>query len=96
MNKSAWSSRLASAASVAAVSIAALGAAGSDWAARHEPAQAARATLPAQAARATLRAQRPAADAPVQVVKAPGATAARRQPASCPDCAAPRNSRRSL
>jgi hypothetical protein len=87
MNKSAWSSRLASAASVAAVSIAALGAAGSDWAARHEP---------AQAGRATLRAQRPAADAPVQVVKAPGATAARRQPASCPDCAAPRNSRRSL
>jgi hypothetical protein len=62
MKTSPRSSRLAPALAAAAVAIAALCAAAAGWTSRHAA---------AAASDATLQAQRPAADAPVDVVKAP-------------------------
>jgi hypothetical protein len=71
MNNSAWSFRWVPAFAVAAVSIAALGAAASaSW----------------RGARERVHAQRPAADAPVQVVRAPATPAARPRPTACSTC----------
>lgn len=76
MKTSARSTRLVSALAVAAVSIAAVATVASSWPAR----------APAVSPAATLSAQRPAADAPVQVVKAPATGEPRRQSVGCPDC----------
>lgn len=74
MNPNASPSRLVSGAAVIAVSVAALGAA---WMGGGQV-----------AAPAELQAGRPAADAPVRVVKAP-ASEPTRQPVKCIDCALP-------
>jgi hypothetical protein len=69
MKPSAWKSRWVPALSVAAVSLAALGTV----------------TLGARAPSPTVAAQRPAADAPVNVVRAPAPSAPAREP--CRTCA---------
>lgn len=68
MNQQAWSFRRVSALSVAAVSIAALGAAAASWVERSD--------VPV--------ATRPAADAPVEVVRMPASVPAHTQ--ACPTC----------
>ena len=83
MNPSARSSRLVSGIAVAAVCAAALGAMWAERGAQRENAIAAEA------------APRPAADAPVEVVRAP-AQAATQRPVRCDDCAAPPLRERSL
>jgi hypothetical protein len=84
MNPTARSSRLVSGIAVAAVCIAAVAAM---WAEGGRP-----------LAERTLAAtpERPAADAPVRVVKGPPLADLRRQPASCGDCLAPRLRENSL
>lgn len=84
MNPSARSSRLVSGIAVAAVCVVALAAMWKDGG--------------RAAAERTLAAtpDRPAADAPVRVVKAPPAADSLRQPASCHDCPAPPLRERSL
>jgi hypothetical protein len=72
MNPSAWPYRLVSSSAVVAVSVAALCAA---WIGSSR-----------EAAPSTLQAQRPAADAPVRVVKAPAPAAVQQQPVGCRDC----------
>jgi hypothetical protein len=75
MTTSARSARLVSGLAATAVCIAAVAAVASTWMARHDN--------PAPAA---AHAQRPAADAPVNVVKAPALSDPRQQPASCREC----------
>jgi hypothetical protein len=71
---------------VAAVAVAAVATAASAWIG-HRPDES----------RASVHsAQRPAADDPVQVVKAPSLAEARQQPASCGDCGAARSMERRL
>lgn len=84
MTTNARSARLVPALAVAAVSAAALAAVASSWMDRSE------ATLSLAAGQ-----QRPAADAPVDVVKAPApAPAARQQPVGCRDCERPATEQR--
>lgn len=75
MTTSARSARLVSGLAVAAVSIAALATAASTWIERND-----------QPSPAVLQVQRPAADEPVDVVKAPPLAQAQQHPASCRDC----------
>jgi hypothetical protein len=84
MKSSVPSNRLVSAFAVATVSIAALAAAASSWLDERDGAS------PSM----VQAIERPAADAPVSVVKAPAGTEARQQPASCRDCAVPTSERR--
>lgn len=78
MKTSARSSRLVPGLAVVAMSLAALATvAATQWSAG---------TLPMPRADGGMRAQRPVADAPVQVVRAPAAAAARQRPAACRDC----------
>lgn len=84
MTTSARSARLVSALAVAAVSAAALATVASSWMDRSA------ATLSLAAGQ-----QRPAADAPVDVVKAPAPVpAARQQPVGCRDCVQPSTGQR--
>jgi hypothetical protein len=79
MTTSARSARLVSGLAVVAVSVAAMATVASSWVDRH-----------GDAAVAAARAQRPAADEPVNVVKAPPLADASQHPASCRDCPSPR------
>ena len=77
MTTSARSARLVSGLAVVAVSVAAMATVASSWVDRHADA-------------AALHAQRPAADEPVNVVKAPPMADVRQLPANCRDCPQPR------
>ena len=75
MKPSAWSVRLLPAAAAIAVTLAALATMADAWSDRRA---------------ASVEAARPAADAPVHVVRVPPREQARQHPAVCRDCVQPR------